>query len=339
MANLVRAALARVFVLHGNALGIDTQAELDKLGLVRELFLNDDALIPLTQVIQLLENAAKSAKLPDLGLRLVQYQDFSILGALAVMMRHATTIREAMHLASAYSFVNSDAIQFFVQSSFDQPGHVHLGLEIVVSKRPACSQTIELAMGTMAKFLTLMHKPAINIAALNFPHRRVGPSSSYNDVLKCECAFEAQFASLVIPEAALDLPLKRGDSLLRDMAREYIDARHPSPSKSTANRVMELLRRDIGIRQLTLQSISDQLHCKSRTLQRRLLYEGFNFEDLLDQVRRDRCIELLSGEGRMGLTEIAHMIGYADQSILTRSCWRWFGCSPTSFMKNRTNMV
>ena len=338
MSNLIRAALAKVFVLHGDALGVDTQVELDKQGLTRESFLNDDALLPFTSIVKLLENSAKSAKVPDLGLRLAQHQDFSILGPLAVMMRHATTIREAMHLASAYSFINSDALQFYVQSSFDQPGYVHLCLEFVVRNRPACAQTLELAMGTMAKFLTLMHKPSIRIESLNLPHRRVGPLSSYNDLLKCECRFEAQFASLVISEAALDLKLKRGDSLLRDMAREYIDARHPSPNKSTANRVLELLRRDIGVKQLTLQSISDHLHCKSRTLQRRLLDEGFNFEELLDQVRRDRCIELLSGDRRVGLTEIAHMIGYADQSILTRSCWRWFGCSPTSFMKQRTNV-
>lgn len=33
------------------------------------------------------------------------------------------------------------------------------------------------------------------------------------------------------------------------------------------------------------------------------------------------------------LSQLTREIGYAEQSVLTRSCRRWFGCSPTDYRK------
>jgi len=34
------------------------------------------------------------------------------------------------------------------------------------------------------------------------------------------------------------------------------------------------------------------------------------------------------------LTEVATLLGYSESSVLTRSCQRWFGCTPLTLRRN-----
>jgi len=67
-----------------------------------------------------------------------------------------------------------------------------------------------------------------------------------------------------------------------------------------------------------------------RTLQRRLQEEGTSFQQLLDDIRRELAGEYL-GLGEMAMGQIAYMLGFADQSILSRACQRWFAMSPRQY--------
>jgi AraC-like DNA-binding protein len=63
-----------------------------------------------------------------------------------------------------------------------------------------------------------------------------------------------------------------------------------------------------------------------RTLQRRLRSEGRSFESIKDEVRRDVALRYLR-QGDMPLTRVAEKLGYAETSVLSRSCYRWFEAS------------
>lgn len=54
---------------------------------------------------------------------------------------------------------------------------------------------------------------------------------------------------------------------------------------------------------------------------------GVCFEDIVDNVRRQRTEELLP-VCTLPLQRIADSLGYSSQSSFTRSCRRWFGESP-----------
>ncbi|MGH8431573.1 MAG: helix-turn-helix domain-containing protein [Solimonas sp.] len=64
-----------------------------------------------------------------------------------------------------------------------------------------------------------------------------------------------------------------------------------------------------------------------RTLQRRLTEEGATFEKVRDEVRKDMAETYLANQ-LVPLAHVAHLLGYANQSVLTRSCLRWFGRTP-----------
>jgi AraC-like DNA-binding protein len=76
-----------------------------------------------------------------------------------------------------------------------------------------------------------------------------------------------------------------------------------------------------------LPAVARALGQHPRTLQRRLRAEGAVFEDLRDAARKAWVGRLLAQPG-LSLGHIAQLLGYADQSVLTRACQRWFGASP-----------
>jgi len=52
------------------------------------------------------------------------------------------------------------------------------------------------------------------------------------------------------------------------------------------------------------------------------------------QVRKDAADRYLRSTG-ISLTHLARELGYAEQSVLTRSCKRWFGTGPAAY-RNQT---
>ncbi|HNM84933.1 MAG TPA: helix-turn-helix domain-containing protein, partial [Mycobacterium sp.] len=52
--------------------------------------------------------------------------------------------------------------------------------------------------------------------------------------------------------------------------------------------------------------------------------------EIVDTIRRERARRLLSGTA-ITLSHLARELGYAEQSVLTRSCKRWFGCGPAEY--------
>ena len=86
----------------------------------------------------------------------------------------------------------------------------------------------------------------------------------------------------------------------------------------------------------TLDVVADQFSLHPKTLQRRLADEDTTFAALVDQVRKDAAERYLRST-RISLTHLARELGYAEQSVLTRSCKRWFGAGPAAY-RNRTRM-
>jgi AraC-like DNA-binding protein len=70
-----------------------------------------------------------------------------------------------------------------------------------------------------------------------------------------------------------------------------------------------------------------------RTLQRRLATEGVRFQDLLDRERRELARRYLA-EPLLELSQVARLLGYAEQSTLNRSFQRWFGITPGRYRAN-----
>ena len=68
-------------------------------------------------------------------------------------------------------------------------------------------------------------------------------------------------------------------------------------------------------------------------VQRRLADEGFTFDAILDDLRRDLALRYLSDK-RIAIAEVAYLLGYSEPSPFHRAFKRWTGSTPNE-MRNR----
>jgi AraC-like DNA-binding protein len=76
--------------------------------------------------------------------------------------------------------------------------------------------------------------------------------------------------------------------------------------------------------------IAASLNMTDRTLQRRLQAESATYQQLLDDTRCELARQYLA-DPRRSLTEVADLLGFADQSNMFRACKRWFGMPPGQY--------
>jgi AraC-like DNA-binding protein len=75
--------------------------------------------------------------------------------------------------------------------------------------------------------------------------------------------------------------------------------------------------------------ISAQFDLHPKALHRRLCAEKTTFGELIDGVRRETAEHYLRNTD-ISPSHLAREPGYAEQSVLSRSCRRWFGCGPSN---------
>jgi AraC-like DNA-binding protein len=69
-----------------------------------------------------------------------------------------------------------------------------------------------------------------------------------------------------------------------------------------------------------------------RTLQRRLAEEGGVFNDLLDTIRF-RAAKSYLAQGDIAGSEVAYLLGFAEQSSFNRAFKRWSGLTPSEYRR------
>lgn len=99
---------------------------------------------------------------------------------------------------------------------------------------------------------------------------------------------------------------------------------------STSEALRGLLRPYIYDKCPTIKQAAEISGLHLRTLQRQLASENSSYRHLIEKVRFDEAVRLLTTDG-MPVTEIALMLGYADSSNFSRAFRRLSGLSPREF--------
>ena len=68
-------------------------------------------------------------------------------------------------------------------------------------------------------------------------------------------------------------------------------------------------------------------------LQLRLALEHTTFEAIREETRKDAALHYLGTTG-IALGQLADILGFSEQSAMTRSCRRWFGVPPSALRRD-----
>ena len=328
-------------VVRGTALSnypsLVTELGGDPAGLLRAAGIRDrdagnyDAFIPYRAAIQAIESAAQTTDTPDFGRRLAQRQGIEILGPVGVAARTAATVADALRIFGTYMAAYSPVITIRVVPMTD-PQRSLLAVEFLLDNPPPHPQTTELSLGVSLRVFRLLMGADYTPLKVHLPHDPLTPRADYVRYFGCTPEFASRTAGFTVRTADLGRPLHRDDVAHRAVV-DYLNGITPHDA-GIVESVRAIVRQLLPTGAATLDIVAEQFNLHPKTLQRRLAEEDTTFATLVDQVRKDAADRYLRSTG-ISLTHLARELGYAEQSVLTRSCKRWFGTGPAAY-RNQT---
>jgi AraC-like DNA-binding protein len=278
--------------------------------------------------VQLLEHAAAELKCPDFGMRLAKMQGGGkVFGAMGVVMRNSRTFGEAIVYVAEHCHAHSLAARVRLERD-PATGGLFTGHEILVSGLPNKRQAVEqlLLLGNLnAAEIT---GGRARVREVRFRHQPLSSPRTYRRYFGCNVLFDQREDGVVYSERDLACPIVERDVQLYEMATSFIAEKFTRVSPPMHAQVRAVILQRIGVDDCSNEQVAAELGLHTRTLHRRLKAEGKSFEEIKDEVRRDVALSYLT-ETDLPLTLIAQKLGYAEHSVLTRSCARWFSASPS----------
>jgi AraC-like DNA-binding protein len=327
MGTMVRAAGLRGLPGLIDALGGNGRELFDRFGVDAAAPGTDDAVIASMSAGLILEAAAAELGCPDLGLRLAEQQNISVLGPLSLAIESSGTLGQALDCATRFLFVHSPALTVGqVDDPVGRPGVVALRYGST-ELEPMPPQVADVGLGLLHRSIGLLAGGRYGLRSVHLPHSPLAPVTRYTDFFGADVRFDQASALLRVPQTLAGTPVAGSNRMLHTAALDYLSSHYEAPAQTVTERVERLVTQGLGSAPVDIAAIARRLQTHTRTLQRRLSAEGAGFEQILDAVRRNAAHRLITGTD-IPFTQVTAMVGLTEQSALTRAVRRWFGTSP-----------
>lgn len=188
-----------------------------------------------------------------------------------------------------------------------------------------------LMFSTLAKIRSLT-QIEVHPYEIRFAHNLKSSNSKLNRLAGCQARFDSEDSEIILPLAALSLPIPTYDPRLQELLSDYgerllNERRHPR--ETLRSKVEGLLVAALPSRMLTADEVAASVGMSRRSFDRRLKEQGFSYREISDDLRCGLAKALMQDE--MSFIEIAFALGYADQAAFSTAFKRWTGVAPSAY--------
>jgi AraC-like DNA-binding protein len=281
---------------------------------------------------ELLRRCALAWNLPDIGLRMIRYQELDFLGPVALVTRMERTARGALQAVIANLVIHSNATVAAVEEavSIDTAS-------LILNQRddaPKGRENSELVMAQGKLVIDSIAGAPVPLIEAAFTHDKGNSGPAVAAHFGCPIRYGAERNALTFDRALFDRRLEKSDVAYHAIIKKYLMTARAEVGGGTLEDVRAEIARQMELGHCTLERVADNLRMPPRSLQRRLQMEGLRFRDLLDEWRRGRALSLVTNT-RLPLSEVSDALGYSEQSVFTQAFRRWYGGTPHRFRNQR----
>jgi AraC-like DNA-binding protein len=285
--------------------------------------------IALTDFIAILQRLKTEMNQLTLPIEIGKHITAAHFGVLGYLILACANLAEALSLLSRYARLLNDHFEMTTNFKSDTV--------VMCWDVPNDDNLLfyEMGLAAMMQFTSNLIGKTAKPLEVHLRSARPKDVEYYENFYGCPVFFEQKEMLVILPIALLATPVKQPDKILLDLLSNQADqalAALPQDGVWTIKVRQEIVRlchEDTP----TLVKVASNLFLTPRTLQRHLADEGLRFQPLLDETRL-RLAEQYLNEGQLQLTDIAELLGYSDQSALTRAFKRWTGNTPKDIRKN-----
>jgi len=286
------------------------------------------------QADQLIANALEATGDPSLGLTVGQQLNMGAHAVVGQTFLACANLLEVMDTLVRYGpLLTGRQAQIDHYEDLDA-GRIGLTLS-VASPSPSIRFSYEAVFSAAQKTLTdLLQTPAVDIE-VSLPYAAPQDKTAFTEIFGDNVRFNADRATLSIPEALTKEPLPTSNPTLRSLydaecARLLADL---SDNASCTERTLAALDKLEG-QYPGLDQMASMLNLSTRTYRRRLQDEATSFQALLDSTRCKHATQLLR-HSALSVDHVAQRLGFSDVSNFRRAFIQWAGASPSQWRKNQ----
>jgi AraC-like DNA-binding protein len=310
------------------SLGGDPQAFVDPAAIIYPAHDNDGGIISYRDFIHVLHVSARQLDCPSFGLQLAKLQsaDPVLPVSMGIAMRHSETIGAAYRYCAEHLQSFSPVLQTRIEKMPESSMMMHR-FDILLDRVPHQQQAVEHAIALLHHSIHALSGGTVRSRGIWFKHEPIAPSATYRQYFQADVRFGMPMTGVLLTKADLATPLPNRNPHLYEIATRFIESQYPAPRQMLSHQVRSIILRTLGMGDCTHEATARALCLHPRTLQRRLRDEGTGFEKIRDEVRKELALQYFA-QPTVPLIRIAGLLGYSEQSVLTRSCYRWFATSP-----------
>ena len=302
-------------------LGANPYQALAAAGLHESAFDLPENTIPYAAFGRVMHGGAQLTGLEHFGLLVGEAWDLQSLGLLGQLMRHAATVRDALHVGTVYHHLNSQGGVVFLR---DHGAVTEFGYAIYHRGVLGARQIYDGVLATLINFMRELCGPGWVPSEVLLAHSAPADAGPYRRLFRCPVRFNSELNALRFPSTWLVRPVAGADPAERRRLEALANAQ-------AQPELIEKLRRSLRVLLLNRvdsgDAVADMLAMHRRTLNRRLRALGTTFREVLEEVRFEAACQLLEST-ELPLDDIADALGYAGDSPFTRAFRRHAGTAP-----------
>jgi AraC-like DNA-binding protein len=291
----------------------------------------DIAGVPVPQAHWLLVALQRETSTPTFGLEAGLAAARPLPGPLGDALAAGACLRPGFELIERYAGLRSTCLRATLET---RRGFASLVIEPAVMPAEFRRFVLDYAIGSVVRLARNIGEAQPCDLRLDLPWPRPAWHGAYG-ALADTVRFDEERLALHVTDAALDRPNPAAAPAAFEAARRACEAEHASrEARPTMSPGIRRLLETMDPAALTLAGTACRAGVSERTIVRRLRQEGTSFQQLLDDVRREHAARMLE-TGRACVAEVALALGYASASNFGRSFRRWFGITPTAYLRRR----
>jgi AraC-like DNA-binding protein len=205
---------------------------------------------------------------------------------------------------------------------------VFSGHDILIDGMPNKTQAME-------QILLVGHLSAMEMTGgcararrVHFRHEPLSPLRGYRRYFGCEVRFGQNADGVIYSDQDLASPIISPDAKTLQRLTALIDRQFTLQRPPLHAQARGVIMQSLWTGDCSNESVAAELNMHSRTLHRRLKSEGTSYQKIKDEVRRDILLYYVQ-ETNLDFARISERLGFAEQSVMTRTCRRWLAASPT----------
>jgi AraC-like DNA-binding protein len=311
---------------------LDFDSLLKASGIAQEDLKKVHGKIPLKSYLRFMEHAAEAADDPLLGIRLARSCGPETLGAVGFLFLSSRTLAEGLADFCAYLNLLQDTTDF--QFTHDRY-HIAFHYQVYGIPDIDCRQDVEFSLALTSRLIRIFGGADVDIEAVSFRHSPSLPAAEYERLLKTEARFNQESNSVIVPGEMARISGHAFDSSLSGILKDFLDAELMRRNRinSMSDQVRHVLLGNRVKAPVTAEKMARYLGISAATLYRRLKAEGLTYGRIHEEVHFEIAKNYLP-DSALSVTQIAHVIGFAESASFTRAFARWSsGMTPSEYRR------